>query len=105
LSLADFLGALTFGKNLAEKPAWRGQKKIPGANILRESFGKYTYWRAWLGKKFTGGKALQKRFSSYAKAARWAEEMRQGEEQYGKAIFSLSFEQLAPDSRRRVPYG
>jgi hypothetical protein len=31
-------------------------EKIPGANVLKESFGKYTYWRVWLGKKFTGGK-------------------------------------------------
>ena len=48
-------------------------KKIPGANLLKESFGKYTYWRVWLGKKFTGGKALQKRFSSYAKASQWVQ--------------------------------
>jgi integrase len=70
-------------------------KEIPGANITKESFGKYTYWRAWLGKKFTGGKHLQKRFSSYAKAAQWVDEMCQGEEQHGKAIFTLSYDQLA----------
>ena len=69
-------------------------KEIPGANISKESFGKYTYWRAWLGKKFTGGKQLQKRFSSYAKAAQWVDEMRQGEKQHGKAIFTLSYDQL-----------
>jgi hypothetical protein len=35
------------------------------------------YWRVWLGIKFTGGKSLRKRFSSYAKAAQWVEEMQQ----------------------------
>ena len=69
-------------------------KEIPGANFSKESFGKFNYWRVWLGKKFTGGKPLQKRFSSYAKAAQWVEEMRQGEEQHGKAIFTLSYDQL-----------
>jgi hypothetical protein len=37
---------------------------------------------------------MQKRFSSYAKAAQWVEEMRLGEEQHGKAIFTLSYDQL-----------
>ena len=51
-------------------------KEIPGVNFSKESFGEYAYWRVWLGKKFTGGKPLQKRFSSYAMAAQWVEEMR-----------------------------
>ena len=70
-------------------------KEIPGVNFSKQSFGGYTYWRVWLGKKFTGGKPLQKRFSSYAEAARWVEGMRQGEKEHGKAIFTLSYDQLA----------
>src|SRR5260370_42257578 len=69
-------------------------KEIPGANFSKESFGKYNYWRVWLGKKFTGGKPLQKRFSSYAKAAQWVEEMRQCGAQHGKGNFTLSHDQL-----------
>jgi integrase len=94
MSLTFLLRALLFGKYLARKQVMPRTKEIPGANFSKESFGKYTYWRVWLGKKFTGNKPLQKRFSSYAKAAQWVEEMRQGEEQHGKAIFTLSYDQL-----------
>jgi hypothetical protein len=56
MSLAFLPGALTFGKTLAKTTGMPRIEKIPGANVLKESFGKYTYWRVWLGKKFTGGK-------------------------------------------------
>jgi hypothetical protein len=46
-------------------------------------------------EKNSRGKPLQKRFSSYAKAAQWVEEMQQDEREHGKAIFSLSYDQLA----------
>jgi len=48
-------------------------KQIRGANFYKEQIGQSTYWRVRLGKKFTGDKAIVRRFTGYSKALEWVE--------------------------------
>jgi integrase len=70
-------------------------KQIRGANFYKEQIGEWNYWRVRLGKKFTGDKAIIRRFASYSKAVEWVEMIIEEREKHGSELFSLTHDQLA----------
>jgi integrase len=69
-------------------------KQIPGANFYKEQIGQSTYWRVRLGKKFTGDKAIVRRFAGYSKALEWVEGLAEEKEKHGSEVFALTHDQL-----------
>ena len=69
-------------------------KQIPGANFYKEQIGQWTYWRVRLGKKFTGDKAIVRRFAGYSKALEWVEGLAEEKEKHGSEVFALTHDQL-----------
>jgi integrase len=70
-------------------------KQIHGANFYKEQIGKWNYWRVRVGKKFTGGKPIIRRFAAYTKAVEWVEGLIEEREKHGSELFSLTHDQLA----------
>ena len=69
-------------------------KQIPGANFYKEQIGAWKYWRVRLGKKFTGDKAIVRRFANYSKAVQWVERLIDEREKHGSELFSLTHDQM-----------
>jgi hypothetical protein len=71
-------------------------KAIPGASIAKETIrGQWQYWRARVGKKITGDKAILRRFSTYGEAAHWVDGLIEERKKHGTEVFSLTHSQLS----------
>lgn len=60
------------------------------------------YWRARVGKKLTGDKAIQRRFATYGEAVQWVNGLIEERKKHGTEVFSLSHSAIldiaSPDS-------
>jgi hypothetical protein len=66
-------------------------KAIPGVSFRKETIGgRWLYWRASVGKKLTGDKAIQRRFSTYGEAVQWVNGLIEEREKHGTEVFSLT---------------
>lgn len=71
-------------------------KKLPaGAHIYKDHNGSTTFWRARLGKRFTGGGEIKKTFRSAKEAQNWIDDQFEARKSHGEKVYHLTPNQMA----------